>query len=228
MESKQTLETVLASPHPFLFLVVPDRKEAEEKLKVFFEKDKENSELFLYNTKQVTLPLVRDIRSLSFTGGQKKKIIVLSFYTFLHDAQNALLKALEEVGVNARFIFLVESKEGILPTVLSRASFFDLTEGGGVKKNNFDTSLFLSTAPSLRLEITFVKVLLVKKDEDDKKDREYFAQFLDELLIALPRSREGLIGRKEILTFLPYARDTGSSPKMILEYLALTLPVMVE
>ncbi len=228
MESKQTLETVLASFHPFLFLVVEDRKEAEEKVRVFFEKDKENSELFVYSTKQVTLPLVRDIRSLSLTGGQKKKVIVLSFYTFLHDAQNALLKALEEVGANARFIFLAESKEGILPTVLSRASFFDLAESEGVKKHHFDTKLFLSSVPSLRMEITFVKVLLAKKDDDDKKDREHFALFLDELLMALPHDEEGFRGRKELLTFLPYTRDTGSSPKMILEYLALALPVVLE
>jgi hypothetical protein len=139
-----------------------------------------------------------------------------------------MLKTLEESHPLVRFIFVTESKQAVLPTVLSRAEVTDMSAIGEVIEIVFDIKLFLSTSKSLRSEIPFVKKILAKKDEEDRKDRELLTHFLFELMKALPKTEEGMRGRADILDFIAYTKDPSASGKMMLDYLALSLPVVIE
>ena len=228
MQGKQLFEKVISSPHPFLFLIAKDRNQVKDEILSLYKEGHEDAEVSLFDTKQVTVPLVKEILALALTQAIKKRVFIISFYTFLDDAQNKMLKTLEESHSMIRFIFVTESKQSILPTILSRAEVVDLASQGGDKEKNFDTKLFLSTAKTLRLEIPFVKMILAKKDEEDRKDKELLTQFLFELMEALPRRKEGMKGRRDILEFLKYTKDASASGKMILGHLALSLPVVLE
>lgn len=56
----------------------------------------------------------------AYIASSEKKYIILSGSTFRKEAQNSLLKLLEEPPKNIIFIILTTSKSAILPTVLSR------------------------------------------------------------------------------------------------------------
>ncbi len=227
MDTKKVLSSpYLSSSHPFLFLITPSRKETLAEVISYFQKDKEKNEVYFYDIKQIQVELTLELQKVASSSGFKQKIIIVSFYSFLEIAQNRMLKTLEEVREGVRFIFITESKVGVLPTIISRAEVHTL--GMNEEKKHFDVFLFLSTAPAFRMELPFVKTMLAKKDSDDKKDREYFIHFLSELLEDLPNTKEGLEGKKEVLTFLSFARDTSGAPKMILDYLALFLPLVVK
>lgn len=228
MQGKQLFEKVISSPHPFLFLIVKNRDQTKDEILSLYKEGYEDTEVSLFDTKQVTVPLVKEMLALALTQAIKKRVFIISFYTFLDDAQNKMLKTLEESHGTIRFIFVTESKQSILPTILSRAEVLDLASQEGDKEKNFDTKLFLSTAKTLRLEIPFVKMILAKKDEEDRKDKELLTHFLFELMEALPRTKEGMKGRHDILDFLKYTKDTSASGKMILGHLALSLPVVLE
>ncbi len=230
MKEKQTqLLNVLFSPHSFLFLITSDREWLKGGIISYFKNAERDTEMSIFDTKQVTVSLVEEILALARSQTIKKRIIILSFYTFLPEAQNKMLKTLEEPHPHIRFVFITESKQGLLPAVLSRAEVTHLSseEEEGSEKL-FDTKLFLATNKSLRMEIPFVKKILAKKDSDDKKDKEYLAQFLTELMAALPKTNEGMKGRADIVLFLKYTKDVSVSSKMMLDYLALSLPYVIE
>lgn len=63
---------------------------------------------------------LKPIKSLS------KMVILNGGQNITHVAQNALLKVLEEPPANTIIILLVENKESILPTILSRCSLIEL------------------------------------------------------------------------------------------------------
>jgi hypothetical protein len=228
MIRKDSLETLLSSPHPFLFLLTPEREKVVSGVASFYENSNEDVEVTIFDTKQMSIPLVKEIQKLALFQTMKKRILVLSFYSFLEEAQNKMLKTLEESHPLVRFIFVTESKQAILPTVLSRAEVTDISIIGEVIEKSFDTTLFLATSKSLRMEIPFVKKILAKKDEDEKKDKEYLTQFLLELMISLPKTNEGMKGKADIVQFLTYTKDSSASAKMMLEYLAFSLPHVIE
>lgn len=56
----------------------------------------------------------------AYIATNQTKYIILCGSTFRHEAQNALLKVLEEPPKNVIFIIITTSKSAILPTILSR------------------------------------------------------------------------------------------------------------
>jgi DNA polymerase-3 subunit delta' len=56
----------------------------------------------------------------AYIASNTPKYILLCGTTFRHEAQNALLKVLEEPPSNVIFILITTSKSAILPTILSR------------------------------------------------------------------------------------------------------------
>ena len=67
--------------------------------------------------------LLEDARAVekeSYIAESSEKIIVLMAYSFRHEAQNFLLKLLEEPPKNIKFLIVVPSKNLLLPTIKSR------------------------------------------------------------------------------------------------------------
>lgn len=81
---------------------------------VFYPKDDKGKEL------EFDIDLAREVIAQSYLASAKKRFIILSAPKFRIEAQNALLKILEEPPKNIQFVMIVPSKNAILPTIISR------------------------------------------------------------------------------------------------------------
>lgn len=71
---------------------------------------------------EITIAQIREIKkTITFTSSSKRLFIIYSFDRASHEAQNALLKTLEDNSFDNQFILISQNEEGILPTIRSRA-----------------------------------------------------------------------------------------------------------
>lgn len=63
---------------------------------------------------------IKKILSRSLSQGERRLIIISGYIS--QEAQNALLKSVEELPANTYLIFSIESKDNLLPTILSRCT----------------------------------------------------------------------------------------------------------
>ena len=133
------------------------------------------------------------------------------------DAQNALLKTLEEPSGDSLFFIVVPSPLMLLPTLRSRAQTLSL----GIGKNDLlvDPAAFLKASAATRLDM--LKPLL-DKDEDDKRDLTASIMFLsgleEELSHDVGKNHEGL---EAVYRARKFIGDKGSLTKALLEQIAL-------
>ncbi len=134
-----------------------------------------------------------------------------------NEAQNALLKTLEEPSADALFFIVVPSPQSLLPTLRSRAQTLVLRQnaiGGPV-----DAKAFLKAGAQERLEM--LKPLL-DKDEDDMRDVSSSIAFLIALERELSREPgESRGGLEAVYRARKYIGDKGSLMKALLEQVAL-------
>ncbi len=140
-------------------------------------------------------------------------LIETSFIT--REAQNALLKMLEEPSIDSLFIVVTPHPELLLPTLQSR---FAKSEHADVADTSRGKN-FLAASQKERAKI----ITAILEDEG----RSSAESLIRDIVIELHRkSLRGeyapLLEKLEMLR--RYATDTSSSMKMILEYVALALP----
>lgn len=162
-------------------------------------------------------------RALGRAMGERGRTFIICAAGMTNEAQNALLKTIEDPPDNARFFFIVPSPEMLLATVRSRAQMCVLNETINNKQDILDASAFLATAPNKRLDL--LKPLLEKGD-DDKRDIGTVITFLSSLERALssyPHENrpEGL---HTIYNARKYIGDKGALLKPLLESVALLVP----
>lgn len=201
-------------------------------LKTHFGMVPGHADLFIFDTESMGVDNVTDIISANMrkpvAGG--KKFIVTSFTTISHNAQNSLLKTLEEPQKNTHIFLLTQTASVFLPTVLSRVHVVGLensTESSGRESVTSEASLlaatFLSSPIPRRLEL--VKEMI--KDRDDERINDAFVErFVAELETKAYTHNADLKKTSYMAPFLvvdEYLRDQSSSKKLLLEYLALTL-----
>lgn len=150
-------------------------------------------------------------------GEHKASLIFVKTITF--EAQNALLKVLEEPP-SGTFVFIsLESLAGLLPTFVSRVMILSLPEEEIVAtgKNEIE---FLKSSAKEKLRIT--KNLLKAGDKNIARE---FIKNLEEAcykenssaIVHNPKKAEEI---KNILTAKTFASIRGSSPKMLLDWLS--------
>lgn len=122
---------------------------------------------------------INDARAVineSYISSNTQKCIVIAGDNFNIEAQNALLKVLEEPPNNIKFILVAKSKNAILPTILSRMIISN-------KKNKVirkDFGLDLNTL-NLHSITEFVKNLNYVSKEESR-------QMIEDLLFSLNKS----------------------------------------
>ncbi len=150
----------------------------------------------------------------SLAGGKKFFIIAFDFIT--HEAQNSLLKIVEEPTEGTHFFFITSSEKILLPTLLSRVQVERLhssvDEEGVIKA---------FVAGSLNERLEFLKDIIESKNKAEARS------IVDGLLYFL--HQEGLEEKEHaffssLLQMHSYLNDRGSSVKMIMEYIALMTP----
>ena len=169
-------------------------------------------------------------RSLNraFSGGAKVFIVSLSSAT--GEAQNALLKLMEEPPVLTHFFFVIPSLDAFIPTLRSRLFFPDPDRESRLSSEDLKLQAvdFLKNSLSKRISVA-------KKLADDVSDglktRGDVAEFLSEIIKQVyTENCPKTWGRNEAELFSKlvllgdYIRDPSSSVKMIFDETALIVP----
>jgi|SRR3989344_3174942 len=183
-------------------------------------KTRGNPDLYVRAYRQFGIDEARELRERAALRPMgARRIFVIAAPDINREAQNALLKTIEESPANALFFFIVSSPEGLLPTFRSRAHVLSLGEkrqGAGI----VDAELFLAAPAQKRLEM--LKPLL-EKGEDDRRDLGAILSFLSALETALAKNPTGL---RAIYRARKYIADRGALVKPLLEQVALLVPRM--
>jgi DNA polymerase III delta prime subunit len=169
-----------------------------------------------------TIDDARELKSIHETrpvNSNGKKISVLTMNGITVEAQNALLKLLEEPAEYAHFFLIIPSAHLLLPTVKSRLSFIE-TEKIESAGDLEEAKKFLELSPAKRLET--IKSLLddISKEKKTKQDAINFLNNVEQVVYekGVAKSRAAL---EAIENARRYMNDRAPSLKMLLEYLAL-------
>lgn len=135
--------------------------------------------------------------------------------TLTNEAQNALLKLFEEPPLACEFYVIVPHESAIIPTLRSRLV---ASMSASPVCENEDVATFLAQSYAERL--SFIAALAKEKSRSrmEALATALAAYALDEKTI--PQS-----GRSALAFVEPYMHVKGGSKKMLLEHLALSLPV---
>ncbi len=170
-----------------------------------------------------TFPIdrVRQLIDLALRKSEDRgQVFLVAFDSILHEAQNALLKVLEEPVPRTHFFLITPNSHKLLPTVLSRLGSspfqFEITESP-------EATTFLSSSPTKRVDL--IKPII------EAKDRQAAAALLRDIATILEKKRDAFSDitawgqtMRQIQALQSYSEDPASSVKMLLEHAALTLP----
>lgn len=125
-----------------------------------------------HTTEAITVEAVRNFLSFTNVKAETAKFFVVLGAEMLNlNAQNAILKNLEEPKENYHFVFLTEKPEMLLPTIRSRGAEFVLRETNALEKTPEVSEKIMTLAKKL-LVIAERDLPAFSKEIADKKDRD--------------------------------------------------------
>jgi len=148
------------------------------------------------------------------TAGKNKFVVVVA-EQINHEAQNALLKLLEDPPAHTTFHFVVREQGRLLPTVLSR---FAIHEEAAIDEEEGVADAFLRAPFAERLAEIARRV--------EEKDTAWQEALMAELELAAGQGALSRSAVAELLFVRGHLTGPGASRKMLLEHLALALPVL--
>lgn len=179
-----------------------------------------NPDVYIREYLQFGIDEARELRSRAGSRAIKenRRVFIVVSSGMTADAQNALLKTLEEPQADATFYFIVSSPETLLPTLRSRAQIVRFRETSA-QKEIINAKEFLRAARASRLEM--LKSLLPK--EKEVRDVGAIITFLSSIERTLGaggagKTKEGL---EAVYRARKYVADKGSLLKPLLEQVAL-------
>ncbi len=187
-----------------------------------------NSDVYLRSYTHFGIEEARELTARAYgksmTGA--RRVFIALFPVITAEAQNALLKTLEEPPNDALFLLITPAPMMLLPTLRSRAQMLDL---GASDESVVDTAKFLKSKPRDRIDM--LKPLLEKND-DDRRDIGNIIMFLSSLERRLSEMKNSKVdaarreGLESVYRARMYAGDKGSLLKPLLEQVALLVPVL--
>jgi DNA polymerase-3 subunit delta' len=145
----------------------------------------------------------------------EKKVFIIETLAITLDAENALLKLIEEPPAGTHFFVIVPTLEIVIPTLRSRFSILEVVpEKKLALKNEALINKFLSATPKKGLDL--IKAFF-------EKDKAEVIEFLNELEFVL-ENEKNFKALEEVGKVKKFLYNPTGSQKMILEHLALTLP----
>lgn len=159
---------------------------------------------------------VDDARQISTYAQLKSvsgaKYFIVAFSRAGVEAQNALLKVVEEAPGNTHFFFCTQNTGALLPTLRSRC----ITVSGELRAESVEAEeakAFLKLSYAERLS-KVEKLVTAAQRSGERTEIRAFTR----ALVEVAPSRETLNAAR-------YIEQNGSSPKLILSHLAVSLPV---
>lgn len=142
---------------------------------------------------------------------REHRTFIIACDTLLHEAQNALLKLFEEPNAETAFYLIIPREDMLLPTLRSRLHVL------AVEEENRDTGVFESFRKAPYSErLTLIQEKLAAEDsmwvESVVHGFEVYAEMKRDTRLM-----------HEAMRTQSYIHTNGSSKKMLLEHLALTL-----
>ena len=187
-----------------------------------------NPDFFNLTYETFNIENARDLKEMAGTKPMSegaKKIFILTMNGVTVEAQNALLKLLEEPAEYVRFFVIVPSAHILLPTVKSRLSV--ISNGGTLSWKSAlyqdKATDFVSVSPAKRLEI--IKDLMddISKEKKSKQDAIELLNSVESVLYQKVGVKEAKGAFEAIDTARKYLNDRAPSVKMLLEFVALNL-----
>lgn len=158
--------------------------------------------------------------------GVARKIFVIGTNSFTREAQNALLKTFEEPTEGTHFFVILPRAEMLLPTLRSRVS---MVFSGSVSIED-ESKVLAEKFLDASLEGRFaIAKKIAEKKSGEMVDRELFRRILDHIERILytrtagKRDDETASIFREIFQSKTYLADRGSSPKMLLDNIAILI-----
>lgn len=151
----------------------------------------------------------------SFSGGAKASLLIAGSIT--REAQNALLKILEEPPSETYIFISLESLGGILPTLISRVRILDIARS----PENLEVQAEDAGSKFLHSDIS--KKLALIRFLSKKEDKSGMREMIKDLEEIAYKNHIPYPHLRELLTAKIFASARGSSPKMLLEWLSCVL-----
>ena len=148
----------------------------------------------------------------AYIASNDKKYIFLCGSTFRKEAQNSLLKVLEEPPRNVIFIIITNSKTSILPTIYSRIPYKNLRKS------------VLKTESSLNLEKLDLKDIYTFLKENQKISKQEAKEIVESILLKA-NSQKIKLSQKELDFFSKAIKllELNSRPINVLTTLLLSI-----
>jgi len=178
----------------------------------------------------------RNLKSLSteksFSG--TKKIFIISANIFLLEAQNSLLKLFEEPIEGTHFFIITPEASGLLKTLASRFYFISSKSKKDAEMRHAEEFVKMS----LKNRLDFIKELLAQPEDEDSEvvvldsNRAKAMRFLNALeetfhkkILSKPDINKTNTGFfNHFFKVREFIRMPGSSPKTLMESVALAVP----
>lgn len=170
--------------------------------------------------KEIAVSQMRALNQLFYHHHSQTRVIIIEdFDTASEEAQNALLKILEEKTENTQFYLLVKNYLKVLPTIRSRSTIqtiqntitpVEVQETSAVAIGLLEGNIELLGHPSIQ-GITAEKVL----------------ELIDEVLIALrarlkENAQKGPVLMKELLRVKQLVQQNNLNPQLAIDYILLS------
>lgn len=156
-----------------------------------------------------------------------KKVCILAADYINREAEQALLKIIEEPAVDSHFFIIVPDASLLLDTIISRCHVIKINKNTNLELNKFVDG-FIKLQPRDRIN-KIVEIIKENKDEDNSgKLRSYATNFINQLEAIFYKRFKNNINDKnnefilgELQKARVYLSTPGASVKMILEHIAL-------
>jgi DNA polymerase III delta prime subunit len=173
----------------------------------------EGPDVSLLNYERMT---IADVRTLIYDAQLRPitkdyRTFIIFSHSILHEAQNALLKLFEEPNEHTLFYLVIPYEDILLPTLRSRLFFMGREDSKGTS-DIFQKFKKLGYAE--RLSYIASKI----KEEDSKWVEEIIEGYRNDASIS--KNPEYI---RDVLLLDTYSKSAGSSKKMLLEHVALSL-----
>lgn len=180
---------------------------------------------------EIGVDRVREVRRWIVGVGGDRAVVALSSFYWNEEAQNALLKILEDTPEDCTIVLVGHKRNFFLPTILSRVQVLELSTDDVYQK----LAASLLTQPVyVRLQDSKLKKVLAQKvfsndDASERKDREaqilLFESLFDLVIADWKKDRSKY--KKEDIESLRTLAETiygyGGNPTLAIEYLLLTV-----
>lgn len=169
---------------------------------------------------------LKRLASIKSSDEKAKKIFVLYMENILVEAQNSMLKLLEEPVENTLFFIIIPSSHILIPTIKSRLEIINTEAGNVPNSESIDMAKkFLKSSMSKRMEMVGE---ILKDIDNEEKTKQYIFDFLYALESVIHKDlktakdlKDNKILLERILRAKKYINDRSPSLKMLLESIAL-------